>query len=183
MGGEVDLAAAQGGQPGPVAVGGRAQHVRRAADEHGAVRDDGAGRDESALAEDAAVTQPRAGHEDRPVADLAEIPDAGSDDGGAVAEDRALPDLDRLSRLADEDAVLQNGRVVAEPDVPGPGSQHHTLCQQRARADMRLPDQDRRGGDLAGGLLGSRTVEAHRIRPFIRARPWSGSRSRRAPPW
>src|SRR3954452_17111276 len=109
----------------------------RPADQHGLVGDDGAGRDEGALTQDAAVAQAGTGHQDRPVADLAQIPDAGYDDRGAVAEDRALPDLDLLSRPADEDAVLQNGRVVAEPDVPGPGSQHHTLGQQRARADMR----------------------------------------------
>ena len=43
MVGEVDLAAAQGGQPGAVGVGGDAQHVRGPADEHGAVGDDRAG--------------------------------------------------------------------------------------------------------------------------------------------
>jgi hypothetical protein len=74
--------------------------VRWPADEHRAVGDDGAVGDEGAFVEGAAVTQAGAGHEDRPVADLAQGSDAGADDGGAMTEDRALPDLDRLLRPA-----------------------------------------------------------------------------------
>jgi len=82
------------------------------ADEHGFVRDDRAGWDEGAFAEDAAVAQPRAGHEDRPVADLAQVADASAHDGGAMAEDGALPDRDgdaRASRRGHRSPARRSG--------------------------------------------------------------------------
>src|SRR3954466_1789227 len=148
-------ARAAAGGPGPVGGGGGGQGVRRSADKHGAVGDDRVGRDEGALAEDAAVAQPGAGHEDGPVAYLAQVPDPGADDGGAVAEDGALADLDRLSGPADQHPVLQHRGVVAQSDVAGAGAQHDSLGEQGPGAQVRLPDQDRRRGDLGGWLLGT----------------------------
>jgi hypothetical protein len=161
VGGQVDLAAAQSGEPGAVGIAGRPQHVRRPADEHGAVGNDRAGRDEGALAENAAVAQPGAGHEDRAITDLAQVAHPGSDNRGPMAEDRALSNLDRMVRPADEHTVLQHRGVVAQRDAPGPGAQHHALREQSAGAEVRLSDQNGRGGDLEGGLLGLGTVETH----------------------
>jgi hypothetical protein len=97
-------------------------HVRGPADEHGVGVDDRAVGNQGALAEDAAIAQPGTGHQDGPVADLAQVTDPSADDRGAVAEDRALADLDRLPGPADQHPVLQHRRVIAERDAAGAGA-------------------------------------------------------------
>jgi|tagenome__1003787_1003787.scaffolds.fasta_scaffold20902274_3 hypothetical protein len=122
MGRQVDLAATQRGQPSTIRASGGTQDVRRPPDEHGAGRDHAVGRDEGALAEDAA-TQPGTRHQDGAVADFAQVTDPSADDRGAVAEDRALPDLDRL---------------------PGPADQHPFSGTAEWLPTATLPARDRR---------------------------------------
>jgi hypothetical protein len=81
---------AQHRQPLTVGVGGRPDDVGRPPDQDRAGGDHGAWRDQRALAQDAAITEPGTGHEDRAVADLAQVADGRPDDRGAVTEDGAL---------------------------------------------------------------------------------------------
>ena len=160
--GQLHTPAPEVGDAGAVGVGGGAQHVRWPADQHGTGRDDRTAGNQGALPEDAAITQPGTGHENRPIADLAQVADVGAQHARAVPENGALPDLDRVAGPPDQHAVLQDSGVVAHPDVPGAGAHRHPLRQVGTRSDVRATHQHRRGGDLGRGLAGSRAVEAHR---------------------
>lgn len=78
-----------------------------------------------------------------------------------MAEDGALPDRDGMLRPADEHTVLQHRGVVAQRDGARSRAQDHALRQQSTGTEVRLPDQDGRGGDLGRGLLGPCPVETH----------------------
>jgi hypothetical protein len=82
-----------------------------------------------------------------------------------MAEHGALPDLNRLARPSDKHAVLQDSRMVAQPNRARPRAQHHPLSQQGASPEIRLTDQHGGCGHLEDGLLCPCSVEAHRPPP------------------
>src|SRR3954447_12483013 len=137
-----------------------------------------AGRDERALAENAPVADPGAGHEDRAVADLAEVSDGGPDDLRAVAEDGALPEPYRVLRGTDHDAVLQDRGVVADGDRLVVRADHGALGDDRAGTDVDVAQQPGRAGDLGLWLVGEQPVEAHG--GYLAFRGRGGRTSRRA---
>jgi hypothetical protein len=152
---------AQHRQPLTVGVGGRPDDVRRPPHQDRAGRDHGARRDQRALAQDAAIAEPGAGHEDRAVADLAQVADARPDDGGAVTENGPLPHPDRMLGRADYHPVLQDGRVVADAHRRAVRPHDQALRQDRAGPDVDLTQNHRRAGDLGLGLVHQHLVEAH----------------------
>ena len=156
---------AQHRQPVTVGVGGRPDDVGRAPDQDRAGRDDGARRDQRALAQDAAVAQTGARHEDRAVADLAQVTDGRPDDRGAVTENGSLTHLDRMPGGTDHHPVLQDGRVVADAHRGAVRPHHQALRQDRAGADVYLAQNHRGAGDLGLGLVNEKLVEAHAAAP------------------
>ena len=152
-------------QPLTVGVRGRPDDVRRAPDQHRTGRDDGVWRDQRALAQNAPAAEARAWHEDRAVADLAQVTDRRPDDGGAVAEDGALAHPDRMGGGADHHPVLQDGRVVADAHRSAMRAHHQALRQDRAGTDVDLTEDHRGSGDLGLGLVNEKVVEAHAPSP------------------
>src|SRR3954447_20468160 len=137
-----------------------------------------AGRDERALAENAAVPDPGAWHEDRAVADLAEVSDGGADDLRAVAEDGALPDPHGVFAGPHADTVLQDRGMVADGDRLVVRAHHGALGDDRAGTDVDVARQPGRAGDLGLWLVGEQPVEAHDSNSPFRGR--GGRTSRRA---
>ena len=152
---------AQHRQPLTVGVRGRPDDVRWAPDQDRPGRDHGARRDQRALAQDAAITEPGTGHEDRAVADLAQIADGGADDRGAVTENGALPHPDGMLGRADHHPVFQDGRVVADAHRRAVRPHHQALRQDRARTDVYVTQQHRGAGYLGLGFVSEKLVEAH----------------------
>jgi hypothetical protein len=73
-------------------------------------------RHHRALAEEHSVAEPGARHEDRGVADLAQVADRRPDDEAAMAEGGATPDRRRDRAGADDDRILEDGRTGADLD-------------------------------------------------------------------
>src|SRR6204780_80640 len=149
--------------------------------------DSGAGGAQSALAEDAPAAEPGAGHEDRAVADLAQVADGRPDDRGAMTEDGALAHPDGMFRRTDHHPVLQDGRVVADAHRSAVRAHHQALRQNRAGADVDLTQDYRRTGNLRLRLVNEHLIEAHggltgwsaRLAPWGAARGWPSPGVRR----
>ena len=120
------------------------------------------GWDQRALAQDAAVAQTGARHEDRPIADLAQVTDGGANDRGAVTEDGALTYSDRPLECADHHAVLQDGRMVADPYRCAVRPHDQALREYRASTHLYLTHNHGGAGDHGLGLVNEKLVEAHR---------------------
>jgi hypothetical protein len=100
-------------------------------------------------------------HEDRAVADLAQVADGSADDRGAVTEDGALPHPDGMFGRADHHSVLQDGRVVADAYCRAVRPHHQALGQDRAGADVYVTQHHRGAGYLGLGFVSEKLVEAH----------------------
>src|SRR6185437_11119913 len=140
--------------------------------------DHGAGRDQCALAQDAPAAEPGARHEDRAVADLAQVADRRLDDGGAVTEDGALTHPDRMPGRADHHPVLQDGRVVADAHRSAVRPHHQALREIRAGPDMNLAEEHCGSGDLGLGLINEKVVETHAPSPSSRPLQHPSDRNR-----
>src|SRR6478735_8631273 len=98
-------------------------------DEHRISRDHRIRRNQRALAQNA------------PVSELAQVSNGGADDGGAVSEHRALPDPDRVFWRPYDDAVFEDGRVVADADVSTVRPNDQALRQDCPGADMYVAQE------------------------------------------
>src|SRR6476620_1781114 len=130
-------------------------------DEHRISRDHRIRRNQRALPQNAPVSEPGARHEDCAVTDLAQVSNGGADDGGAVSEHRALPDPDRVFWRPYDDAVCEDGRVVADADVSTVRPNDQALRQDCPGADLYVAQERGRASDLRSGLVGQKLVEAH----------------------
>src|SRR6266851_330042 len=168
--GQVGLMLAQHRQPLAVGVRGRPDNVWRAPDEDRVGGDHGVRGNQRALAKDAAIAQTRARHEDRTVADLAQVADGGADDRGAVTENGALTNPDRMPGRANYHPVLQYGRVVADAHCCAVCPHDQALRQYRARTDVGLTQKHCGAGDLRLGLVNEKLVEAHGLTVLLAVR-------------
>ena len=159
--GQVGLMLAQHRQPLTVRVRGRPDDMGRAPDQDRTGRDNCARREQCALAQDAAAAESGTRHQDRAVADLAQVADGRPDDGGAVTEDGALAHPDRMPGRADHYPVLQYGRVVAEAHRSAMRPHHQALRKNHASTDVDLTKDHRGSGDLGLGLVNEKVVETH----------------------
>ena len=148
------VAVAQGEEAGEVVGRRRADDAGRATDGDDVARQGHPGRHERALAEEDAVAEPGAGHQDRGVADLAQVADRRADHDAAVAEDGAPPDRRRDRAGADDDRVLEHGRPGADLHRGVVGADDGALGEQRSLTQARRAHDHGRRGDLRRADLG-----------------------------